>query len=247
MNIKEVEFFKVVNRWAEKECEKQGLVAEGSVKRRILGERIVKGIRFPVMEQKEFASVVLKCDILSKKEICDLVGYFNSVLDTSVGFCETKRAGSIGKISRFCSLATGWRYGGCRTEYLELTVDKNIKLHAIRLFGSDSSNYSVTLEVFNRNTYSRVEIKTGSYSSKLMKCTIGDYQGFEIEFEPSVALKGNSKYQISAAIAGPPSWYGLDGMSSVASSGVKFSFWNTGSGQTMIFEGQFAEFVFELD
>ena len=45
VNIKEVELFKAVDRWAEKECEKQGLVAEGSVKRRILGERIVKGIR----------------------------------------------------------------------------------------------------------------------------------------------------------------------------------------------------------
>ena len=50
LNIKEVELFKAVDRWAGKECEKQDLVAEGSVKRRILGERIVKGIRFPVME-----------------------------------------------------------------------------------------------------------------------------------------------------------------------------------------------------
>ena len=54
LNIKEVELFKAVDRWAGKECEKQGLVAEGSVKRRILGEGIVKGIRFPVMEEKEF-------------------------------------------------------------------------------------------------------------------------------------------------------------------------------------------------
>ena len=49
LNIKEVELFKVVDRWAEKECEKQGVVAEGSEKRRILGERVVKAIRFPVM------------------------------------------------------------------------------------------------------------------------------------------------------------------------------------------------------
>jgi len=55
LNIKKVELFKAVDCWAGKECEKQGLVAEGSVKRRFLGERIVKGIRFPVMEQKEFA------------------------------------------------------------------------------------------------------------------------------------------------------------------------------------------------
>ena len=52
LNVREVELFKAVDCWATKECEKQGLAAaEGSVKRRILGERIVKAIRFPVMEQ----------------------------------------------------------------------------------------------------------------------------------------------------------------------------------------------------
>ena len=149
LNIKEVELFKAVDRWAGKECEKQGLVAEGSVKRRILGERIVKGIRFPAMEQKEFARVVLECDILSKKEVCDLVRYFNSVLDTSVGFCETKRAGLFEKISRFGSSTLGFHYRGEWSECLGFTVNKNIKLHAVRLFGSDSSEYSVSLRVYN--------------------------------------------------------------------------------------------------
>ena len=247
LNIKEVELFKAVDRWAGKECQKQGLVAEGSVKRRILGERIVKGIRFPMMEQKEFASVVLECDILSKKEVYDLVRYFNSVLDTSVGFCETTRARSLEKISRFGSLATGWHYRGDRSECLGLTVDKNVKLLAIRLFGSDSSEYSVTLNVVNWKSRARVATKTGSFLSKLMKCAIGDYQGFQIEFEPSVALEANTMYQISALITGPPSWYGQGGVSSVESSGVKLSFWNIVEGQTRFLKGQFAEFVFALD
>ena len=251
MNIKEVELFKAVDRWAAKECEKQGLVAEGSVKRRILGERIVKGIRFPLMEEKEFASVVLKCDILSKKEICDLMRYFNSVLDTSAGFCETKRAWSFEKISRFHSLATWWRYSDDWTEFLGLTVDKNRKLHAIRLFGSDGSEYSVTLglNVYFGSYENSVcsATKTGQFSSKHMQCVIGDYQGFEIEFEPSVALKANTRYRIGASITGPPSWYGQGGVASVESAGVKFSFWNTGVGRTTVFKGQFVEFVFVLD
>ena len=251
LNIKEVGLFKAVDRWAGKECEKQGLVADGSQKRRILGERIVKGIRFPVMEQKEFASVVLECDILSKKEICDLVRYFNSVMNISVGFCVTKRAGLFEKISRFGSLATGWHnasnYSDDCLQYLGLSVDKNIKLHAIRLFGSDSGEYSVTLSVDSYKTYAQVATKTDSFSSKLMKCTIGDYQGFEIGFEPSVTLEANTRYEIKAAITGPPSWYGQGGMSFVGSSGVKFSFWDIAAGQTTVSSGQFAEFVFALD
>ena len=73
LSVREVELFKAVDFWATKECEKQGLAAEGSVKRRILGERIVKVKRFPVMEQQEFADVVLDCDILTKKELFDLM------------------------------------------------------------------------------------------------------------------------------------------------------------------------------
>ena len=247
LNIKEVELFKAVDRWAGKECEKQGLVAEGSVKRRILGERIVKGIRFPLMEQKEFASVVLECDILSKKEMCDLMRYFSSVMNTSMSFCDTKRAGSFEKICRFGSLATGWYYSRSCLECFGLTVDKNIKLHAICLFGSDSSEYSVTLDVYNCKTNVLVTTKTGSFFSKLMQCALGDYQGFQIEFEPSVALEANSQYLIRASITGPPSWYGQGGVSSVESSGVTFSFCNISPKRTSFSKGQFAEFLFAVD
>ena len=58
LNVKEVELFKAVDRWATKESERQGITPDGEVKRRILGEEIVKAIRFPTMSQKEFLSVV---------------------------------------------------------------------------------------------------------------------------------------------------------------------------------------------
>ena len=45
----EVALFQAVIRWATKQCEKQGLVADGRVKRRIIGERAIKAIRFPLM------------------------------------------------------------------------------------------------------------------------------------------------------------------------------------------------------
>ncbi|KAM7449043.1 hypothetical protein ABFA07_003041 [Porites harrisoni] len=45
LNIKEVDLFKAVDCWAEKECEMQGLVCQGFLKRRALGERIVQRIR----------------------------------------------------------------------------------------------------------------------------------------------------------------------------------------------------------
>ena len=49
------------------------------------------------------------------------------------------------------------------SECLGLTVDKNIKLHAIRLFGSDSSKYSVTLNVCNYSISDYVLTKLNRY------------------------------------------------------------------------------------
>ena len=50
----------------------------------------------------------------------------SSMMNTSVGFCESKRAGPFGKINRFGSLATGRHCNGW-TEFLGFTLDKNIK------------------------------------------------------------------------------------------------------------------------
>ena len=59
LDIPEVELFKGVVEWATNESEKRGIVSDGQEKRRILGERIVKALRFPVMSLEEFSSVVV--------------------------------------------------------------------------------------------------------------------------------------------------------------------------------------------
>ena len=64
LTIKEVALFKAVDGWATKQCEKQSLAVEGKLKRRILGEEVIKAIRFPVMTVEEFADVVLDTNIL---------------------------------------------------------------------------------------------------------------------------------------------------------------------------------------
>ena len=66
--IEEVALLQAVFRWATKQCEKQGLVADGKVKRRIIGERAIKAIRFPLMTMEEFASVVIDTNLLTTEE-----------------------------------------------------------------------------------------------------------------------------------------------------------------------------------
>ena len=245
LNIKEVELFKAVDCWAENECKKQGLVAEGSVKRRVLGERVVHGIRFPVMEETEFADIVLDSEILTLKETNRLVKYFNSVLHDSVGFLETDRTEGNQVISRFRSLQRGWHYG-VTSNCICFDVDKNIHLHAIHFFGSDNSQYSVTLWVLDHSSGFSVRRQEGNFLSKQIQCEIGDHQGFDIVFEPPIAIKANKRYRISADITGPPSWYGTNGCSSVEKSGVTFHFFSV-SIPTSNEKGQFPKFVFTLD
>ena len=250
LTVNEVELFKAVDRWAGKECEKQGLVAEGSVKRRILGERIVKGIRFPVMEQEEFADVVLDCGILTSQECFNMMKYFCSVLKIPVGFPEARRTGILPeRVSRFKSVVYngGWNNSSNYYDMIVFSASKDIKLHAVRLFGSKDRKYSVELSV--RNVFDMVlaKIKKGNILSRDVRGKVGNYQGFDVVFKPPIVLKGNTWYSFTANITGPPSWYGENGQANVEHSGVKFSFANKTNKYTCVQTGQFAEWLFTLD
>ena len=52
----------------------------------MLGEEIVKTIRFPLMTQKEFCSVVLDSNILSVKEVVDMMKHYSDVLTSPLQF-----------------------------------------------------------------------------------------------------------------------------------------------------------------
>ena len=244
LNIKEVELFKAVSRWAGKECEKQGLRAKGSVKRRILGERIVKGIRFPLMEQKEFVGVVLDCDILTKKECFDMIKYFSALLTIPLGFSGERRTGQVNVISRFCSLRNGWGYSLGNPNSIRLWVGKDVKLHSVRLFGSEYGKYSVRLSVIDPSGFSIIYANE-KFSSKLIQSEMGNYYGFEIDIKPPAALQRNKEYRFIAYITGSRSWYGESGNQTVQHSGVAFTFRNH-KGSTNVDQGQFPEFIFTV-
>ena len=150
LTIEEIELFKVVDLWATKESERQGLEADGKTKRRILGEEIIKAIRFPTMKQEDFASVVLDSEILREKEIVHIIKHLSSVSKSPVGFPETKRSRCSGDIQRCCrfgSLSTNpWSYD-CISDAINFSVETDIALHGVCFFGSENGTYSVDLTV----------------------------------------------------------------------------------------------------
>ena len=79
----------------DRKCGNQGLKANGKVKRKILGEKVVKAIRFPAMKQKEFASVVPDTKILTPDEVINIFKFFSSAVAAPDGFLSRKRSGSL--------------------------------------------------------------------------------------------------------------------------------------------------------
>ena len=250
--IEEIELFKAVNLWATKRCEEQGLSTDGSEKRRILGERIVKGIRFPLMTEQEFASVVLDCKILTPDEAFNLFKYFNSVPDTPLGFPGTKRTGlkeCFERCHRFGPVAqygSGYPYLPDTQDCLIFKVDKDISLLGVTLFGSKNNTYSVTLKITRLDCVKCLQSKPGMYSSAFMRYASVSYYGFNIFFDQPVSLKKGVEYRVEASISGSRSAFGQNGQDNVLCSGVRFKFRPSSysTNGTNVERGQFSEFLF---
>ena len=259
MNIREVELFKACNRWAIEKCRKQGLATDGERKRRILGEQVIKAIRFSAMTQKEFADVVLDTKILTPDEIIILFKAFSSDLPQSAtGFLNTlshasDAYGVIHRCNRYISMTDHcpWMYDGVDYwDEIEFRVDKDINFHGLCLFGSENNTYTIiTLEIKDSSNNSTIKFVTGTYSSDLLKCENYDYYGFEVWFNPPANLKRNCRYKIRLLMTGPNSEKGCRGLESVnvRGTGVTFTFLRAvNQSVKLVTEGQFPELLFSL-
>lgn len=132
------------------------------------------------MRGEEFASDVADINILTSDETTGLFKYF-LIQTPPVGFLTTRRRPCvIHRCERFQSQSETWNYGSSRKDFLRFTVNKNICLHGLCLFGSCGYSYTVTLEIKDTTSLRNVGTQTGTYSSKLLQSkTDCNYYGFE--------------------------------------------------------------------
>ena len=226
LNVKEVELFKAVDRWATK----QGLTHDGDEKRRILGEEIVKAIRFPLMSQREFVSFVFDSHVLTFKEISDMMKHYIGVLESleSLSFSQAPRIGLAGnRCRRFRKFLPPGRNGSwtyCRgvPDCVYFTVNKPINLYGVQHFGSQGGKYTVSTEVQGTTDGSILAKQSEVYTSVNEESEL--YYGFDVQFDRPACLKENKEYKLVSLIKGPISWYGGDGQETVESDGVQFTF-----------------------
>lgn len=243
LNVKEVELFKAIDCWAKKECKRRKLKIAGSVKRQVLGEQIVKQIRFPIMTQNEFMDVVIKSKILTPEETSMMMNYFNGTIPSAVGFLHDHRLGPLLRCCRFLGFN---RHQYIDTEpgieeSLPLTVDKDIMLHGVSLLGNDGSKFAVTVKVSffpppvddeddddDSDDDSDDEIvvasTSGTYISGRRDSAQGFYYGFHVKFDEPVALDKGLLYFITVTVDGPSHCVGGPNSNLVGISGVEFNF-----------------------
>ena len=188
LNVKEVELFKAVNRWAEKKIENQGIASDGNAKRRIIGEEIVKEIRFPLMSQKEFATFVVDSNILNVQEIVHMIKHYNEVLTSPLPYLQSPRTGVFRRVCRFneyraAGMAGCWNYGGFWNALI-LSVDKNVRLYGVQHFGCEGCEYSVSMEINDASNELSLAKKSGTYCSE--KDSDGIYYGFDVLIDSPV-------------------------------------------------------------
>ena len=247
LTIEEVELFKGVLQWATRELERRGVVADGCEIRNVIGEQIVKAIRFPTMKLKEFAAFVVDSEVLTYTEVADVIKYFGLVQDSSLFFSTIQRSSGLcnklKRCSRFDHVLFGWSNGRPEIGFL---VDQDIQFHGVSLFGSEGNSYVVTLTLAESSTV--LSSTKGTFLSVPNVLGLHNVFVFDVLFKTPIVLRKNIAYSIKAEIKGPKSWCGTQGCNTPLCSGVTFTLRNMSPGKssTGTTQGQFHEFIFTL-
>ncbi|XP_044184873.1 BTB/POZ domain-containing protein 6-like [Acropora millepora] len=245
LNVKEVELFKAVNRWAEKKVENQGIASDRNAKRAIIGEEILKEIRFPLMSQKEFVSFVVDSNILNMQEIVNMIKHYSEVLTSPLPYLQSPRTEVLRRVCRFnrcCRARWGWISG---FDSLVISVDKDVRLCGVRHFGCKGREDTVSLEIKDAKSNLSLAKKSGTYCSE--EDSDGISYGFDVLIDRPVILESGKRYEITS-ISGVSllSWYGVKGQTSVNFEGINLTFSRSASlnGSTNEKAGQFPAFLF---
>ncbi|KAL9988066.1 hypothetical protein ACROYT_G002465 [Oculina patagonica] len=227
LNIREVELFKAVDCWAKEECKRQQLKANGSVKRQVLGEQIVKNIRFPIMKQNEFIDVVFSSQILAKEEASNIMEYFRCQETSAVGFPVVQRLGPLLRCCRFNSFFHDPIYKNYSEDddWLDVTVDKDIIFHGVSLLGDEGGIFKVELTVVDGDEDGCGDVcQSGTFTSRRKECSAGFYYGFDVILDEPFALTTDISVAINVSVDGPGYYPGNEALDTVDISGVKFVF-----------------------
>ena len=218
--VQEVDVFQAVNHWAETICAKQGKIPSGKEKRTIIGEEILKLIRFPSMPQSVFAENVVDTKILTDTEIIEIFMYF-SVNRIPREFSCFPRC--LNRFNLRCCNRVEDSYWWSRspvvsdefTESTSFSVDIPILLGGIFITGKLKNKYTVKLKL------------NGKFVSE--GCFLGQWgsngeDGFPIIFEQYHLVNPDIPCILEASIKGERFIFGRQSKKKLVAEKVTFQF-----------------------
>lgn len=114
LGIRECKLFAAVCRWSESDCIRKNLPVTPENQRIVL-DRALHQIRFPLMSIEEFAMGSAQTGILEDREVVQLFLYFTVNPKPAISFLDVPRCCLTGKeqvVSRFCQIESRWGYSG---------------------------------------------------------------------------------------------------------------------------------------
>ena len=223
-SITEMELFKAILKWTDKECERQGINIEHdkTARRRILGDSVYE-IPFLAMSEENLVKYISPTGILTDTEIVSISQKLHGLDVAGLKWKEhKKRQSCFVSFSRFDpanvrennSKLNIWNYTGGSSDALSLVVNKAVLFHGVRLFGSNGGRYEVKFTIKDKNV-------TGSYTSEQDSDGV---PGYDVMFPNPIPLLPNEQITIIATITGPNSYYGTRGKSSVKIADIVVTF-----------------------
>ena len=199
--IDEVILFKALDRWAARRCDEAGMTVDGASKRSVLGEEVLKNVRFSLMSPQDFSCVVLTTAILFTTEVIDVFKQFSSVpIPGGLKFSILPRMKTNAPLHSFImgsssndQLPRAMPKSGMMT----IMVRKSIILCGVKIIADRrSSRVSACLSLFRRG---KVIAKTKTkYFSVYKSSTQNKYGEINVYFNRPLRLSERTCYNIEA-------------------------------------------------
>ncbi|XP_031567046.1 BTB/POZ domain-containing protein 6-B-like, partial [Actinia tenebrosa] len=143
LHVEEIELFKAVDKWASNQIKDEKLKHDGATKREVLGEEVIRLVRFPIMSHHEFAQFVIDSNILVLAETNEFIKVLGSATTSEAVFTAKKRDGQWNEKwspNRFRSIKGNGNEEvmnkGVQRHCIQIQVNKPVYLAGVTLFGA---------------------------------------------------------------------------------------------------------------
>ena len=215
LRVGEASLFQAMDRWAAKRCEDSNMTIDGANKRSVLGEDLLKLIRFSLMSPAVFSKVVMPTEILLTTEVIDIFKQFTSVpIPGGLKFSILPRA-KLKQNTCFSSIDLGnINPSSSKTPHADIEstqksgvltflVKRAIELCGVKIITAREHSCCVSVSVFGRDKKILSQVKdkylpASEVSGRIARIRSDTYVSIDVFFNRPFCLSTNTCYTIKS-------------------------------------------------